>query len=232
MKDLLDKVIVIPINKFLNRLEQFLPDILTFLFIFIVGIVLGVILKRIFLRFFDTIKMDKFSERYGFIEILKKGGIKEPISVIISRLIGWLTIIIFSIVALRTLNVPAIEQILERFFLYVPNIFVAVIILFVGYLVGNFIGRAALIAAVNAGLKVSSLVGKLVKLTIFLLALTMALEQLGIGRETIIIAFAIVFGGIVLALAIAFGLGGRDIAKDYLEKKLKGEEKKDDISHL
>lgn len=232
MKDLLDKVIVIPINKFLNRLEQFLPDILTFLFIFIIGIVLGVILKRIFLRFFDTIKMDKFSERYGFIEILKKGGIKEPISVIISRLIGWLTIMIFSIVALRTLNVPAIEQILERFFLYVPNIFVAVIILFVGYLVGNFIGRAALIAAVNAGLKVSSLVGRLVKLTIFLLALTMALEQLGIGRETIIIAFAIVFGGIVLALAIAFGLGGRDIAKDYLEKKLKGEEKKDDISHL
>ena len=59
----------------------------------------------------------------------------------------------------------------------------------------------------------------------------MALEQLGIGRETIIIAFAIVFGGIVLALSIAFGLGGRDIAKEYLEKKLKGEEK-DEIEHL
>ncbi len=232
MKDLLDKVIVIPINKFLSRLEQFLPDILTSFFIFSGGIVLGLILKRVFLRFFDTFKIDKFSERYGFIEILKKGGIKEPLSVIISRLIGWLTIIIFSIVALRVLNIPAIERILERFFLYVPNIFVAAIILFVGYLLGNFIGRAALIAAVNAGLKVSGLVARLVKLTIFLLAFTMALEQLGIGRETIIIAFAIVFGGVVLALAIAFGLGGRDIAKDYLEKKLKGEEKKDDISHL
>ena len=128
---------------------------------------------------------------------------------------------------------PAIEQILERFFLYLPNIFVAVIILFFGYLLSNFLGRAALIAAVNAGWKVSGLVGRLVKLTVFLLAVTMALEQLDIGRGTIVIAFAIIFGGIVLALAIAFGLGGRDIAKEYLEKKIKGEEeKKDEISHL
>jgi hypothetical protein len=63
----------------------------------------------------------------------------------------------------------------------------------------------------------------------------MALEQLGIGKETIVIAFAIVFGGIVLALAIAFGLGGKDTAQQYIDKKLKGqeeEEKKDEISHL
>ena len=60
----------------------------------------------------------------------------------------------------------------------------------------------------------------------------MALEQLGIGSNTIVIAFAISFGGVVLALSIAFGLGGRDIAKDYLEKKIKGEERKDEISHV
>ena len=60
----------------------------------------------------------------------------------------------------------------------------------------------------------------------------MALEQLGIGKETIVIAFAIIFGGIDLFLALAFGLGAKDIAKKYLEKKLKGEEKKDEISDL
>ena len=60
----------------------------------------------------------------------------------------------------------------------------------------------------------------------------MSLEQLGIGSSTIVVAFAIVFGGIILALALALGLGGRDIAKEYLEKKLKNEEKKDEISHL
>ncbi|NCO68369.1 MAG: hypothetical protein COY75_08605 [Nitrospirae bacterium CG_4_10_14_0_8_um_filter_41_23] len=233
MNDFLKKVIIEPLDRFWERVLQFLPDILTSILIFILGIVLGLIFRKLFLRFFNTIKVDKFSERYGFVEILKKGGIKEPVSFILSRLIGWLTIIIFFIVALRSLNVPAIEQILERFFLYLPNIFVAVIILFFGYLLSNFLGRAALIAAVNAGWKVSGLVGRLVKLTVFLLAVTMALEQLDIGRGTIVIAFAIIFGGIVLALAIAFGLGGRDIAKEYLEKKIKGEEeKKDEISHL
>jgi len=232
MNDFLKRVIIEPVDRFWERVLQFLPDILTSLLIFILGIVLGLIFKKLFLRFFNTIKVDRFSERYGFIEILKKGGIKEPISFILSRLIGWLTIIIISIVALRSLNVPAIEQILEKFFLYLPNIFVAVIIIFFGYLLSNFLGRTALIAAVNAGWKVSGLIGRFVKLTVFLLAVTMALEQLGIGRETIVIAFAIIFGGVVLALAIALGLGGRDIAKEYLEKKIKGEEKKDEISHL
>jgi len=78
------------------------------------------------------------------------------------------------------------------------------------------------------------MIGKAVKLTVFLFAATIALEQLGIGRETVIIAFAIIFGGIVLALAIAFGLGGRDLAREYLEKKIKKEtdEEKDEITHI
>ena len=112
--------------------------------------------------------------------------------------------------------------------------FVAASILFFGYVLSNFLGRAALIAAVNAGMKVSGLIGKLVQLSVFILAVTMSLEQLGIGSSAIIIAFALVFGGIVLALAIAFGFGGRDIAREYLEKKMqgKGEEEEDEINHL
>jgi len=232
MNNFLQRVIIEPLDRFIERLLQFLPDILTSILIFISGIVLGLILKSIFLRVFRAIKLDKFSERSGVVEMIKKGGVKEPLSLILSRFISWITIISFSILSLRSLNVPVIERILERFILYLPNVFVAGVILFLGYLLGNFLGRAALIASVNAGIKLSGIIGRFVKLTIFLLAVTMALEQLGIGRETIVIAFAIIFGGIVLALAIAFGLGGRDTAKDYIEKKVKGEEKKDEISHL
>lgn len=232
MNNFLQKVIIEPLDRFFERVLQFLPDILTSILIFISGIVLGLIFKFIFLRFFRAIKLDKFSERSGVVEMIKKGGIKEPLSLILSRFIGWLTMIGFLFLSLRSLNVSVIERILERFILYLPNVFVAAVILFLGYFLSNFLGRAALIASVNAGIKLSGLIGRFVKLTIFLLAVTMALEQLGIGRETIVIAFAIIFGGIVLALAIAFGLGGRDIAKEYLEKRIKGEEKKDDIQHL
>ena len=232
MNNFLQRVIIEPFERFFEKVLQFLPDFLSAILIFTLGIVLGFILRAISLRLFRTIKLDKFSERSGVVEIIQKGGIREPVSLILSRIIGWLTIISFSILSLYSLEVPAIGQILERFLLYLPNVFVAAVILFFGYFLSNFLGRAALIASVNAGFKASGLMGKFVKLTIFLLAATMALEQLGIGKETIIIAFAIIFGGIVLALAIAFGLGGRNLAKKYLEKKLLKGEDKDDIKHL
>jgi len=232
MNNFLQRVIIEPFERFFEKVLQFLPDFLSAILIFAFGIVLGFILRAVSLRLFRTIKLDKFSERSGVVEIIQKGGIREPVSLILSRIIGWLTIISFSILSLYSLEVPAIGQILERFLLYLPNVFVAAVILFFGYFLSNFLGRAALIASVNAGFKASGLMGKFVKLTIFLLAATMALEQLGIGKETIIIAFAIIFGGIVLALAIAFGLGGRNLAKKYLEKKLLKGEDKDDIKHL
>ncbi len=232
MDNFLQRIIVEPLDRFLEKLLQFLPNILTSLLIFVAGIILAMIVKAVALRFFRAIKLDRFSERAGMLDLLKKGGLQEPVSLILSRFMSFLVIFSFSIVALDTLNMPAIETILEKFILYLPNVLVSMLILFFGYLLSNFLGRAALIASVNAGLKISGLIGKSVKLTLFLLAVTMALEQLGIGRETIVIAFAIVFGGVVLALALAFGLGGRDIAKEYLEKKIKGEEGKDDISHL
>jgi hypothetical protein len=226
------KVVVEPFDRLSERVLQFLPDVLTLTLIFIVGIVIAFILKAFFRRFFGAIKLDRLSERSGLKEILLKGGLREPLSLIAAKLIGWLTAIVFLFVALGSLNVPGIDRVLERFILYLPNVFVAAFILFLGYLLGNFLGRAALIAAVNAGIKVSGLVGRLVKLTVILLALTMALEQLGIGKGTIVVAFALIFGGVVLALSLALGLGGKDIAKELLEKKIKGEDKKNEINHL
>jgi hypothetical protein len=232
MNNFFQKVVIEPFDRLLDRVLQFLPNMLIFMLIFITGIVLALILKAVFWRIFRAIKLDRLSEKSGVGEMLNKGGLKEPISLILSRFIGWLTVITFLFLSLGSLNVPAIDHILEKFILYLPNIFVAAFILLMGYLLGNFLGRAALIAAVNAGMKVSGVIAKLVKRTVMLLALTMALEQLGIGKETIVIAFAVILGGVVLALSIAFGLGGRDIAKEYLERKLRGEEKKDDIHHL
>jgi hypothetical protein len=232
MNNFIQKVIMEPLDRFLERLIQFLPDILTSILIFIAGIILGVILKAVFLRIFHAIKLDKYSERSGVVEMMQKGGVKDPLSLILAKFIGWLIVISFLTLSLRSLNIAVIQRILESFILYLPNVFVAAIILFLGYLLGNFLGRTALIASVNAGIKLSGLIGKFVKLAIIVLSVTMALEQLGIGRGTIVIAFAIIFGGVVFAISLALGLGGKDIAKVYIERKIKGEEKTDEISHL
>jgi hypothetical protein len=232
MGNFLHKVTIEPFERFLEKVVQFLPNFLTSVLILVVGIISGIVLKSLCLRLFRAANIDGLSEISGVVGLVKKSGIKEPLSVLLSRAVGGITVIVFAIISMRTLEIPAVERLFESLLLYLPNVFVAALILLVGYLIGNFLGRAALIAAVNAGIKVSGLIGKFVKLTVFLLAVTMALEQLGIGRGTIIIAFAIVFGGIVLALAIAFGLGGRNLAKAYLEKKLLKEDEKDEIEHL
>lgn len=135
------RVIIEPFERFYEKVLQFLPNIMTSIFLIIAGIVLGAILKSVFLRFLRAINFDKLSERFGMIEVLRKSGIKEPISVLLSKIIGWITILTFIIISLRALDVPSVEQLLERFFLYLPNVFVAALILLFGYLLSNFFGR-------------------------------------------------------------------------------------------
>ena len=230
--DIFQKLVIGPFERFIERVLHFLPNFITAILVLIVGIVFGMVLKVLFLRFFKAIGLDKLSERSGVIELLRKGGIRDSVSILLSRIIGWLTIVVFAVISMKALEVSTVERIFERILLYLPNVFVATLLLLFGYLLSNFLGRAALIASVNAGMKISGLIGRFVKFTILVFSGTMALEQLGIGRETVVIAFTIIFGGIVLALALAFGFGGKEIAKTYLEKKFLKEEEKDDIKHL
>jgi small-conductance mechanosensitive channel len=228
----LGSAITAPLEKLYDKVLVFLPNVLAFISICIVGIIAAWILKKAFLRFFNYIKLDRIAERTGIAQVFTKSGITDSLSALLSRIFGWLTVIVFLVIALQALDVPAVEKLLTQLLLYVPHMFIAAFMLLLGYLLGTFFGRAALIASVNAGIKIAGLIGRFVKFTVFVLSATMALEQLGIGRETVLIAFAITFGGVVLAFAIAFGLGGKDLARDILEKKVRDEKPPDDISHL
>lgn len=226
------RLITQPVEEFVDKVIQFLPNLFSAIFLLIIGLAFAWVMKNVLARLFRFFKLDEVAERSGISKIVERGGIRGSFSSLLARFAAWVIVLAFVIISLNALNVLAIERLFEKFFLYLPNVFVALLIVIFGAILGNFFGRAALIASVNAGLKVSGLVGKAVKLAIFLFSLSIALEQLGIGKDTVIISFAIIFGGIVFALSIAFGLGGKDIAREYLEKRIKGEDQKDEISHL
>ncbi|HMK57396.1 MAG TPA: hypothetical protein VK448_12230 [Dissulfurispiraceae bacterium] len=228
----LDRIFVEPIEQFCEKIIRFMPNMLTSVAMLLIGVVAGSVLRWLFLRVFSAVNIDKYCERFGMMEILRKGGVQEPVSVILSRIIKWITIFIFIVIALQSLNFPSVIMLMDRFFLYLPNVFISALLLFAGYILANFGGRAVLIAAVNSGIRSAGLMSRLVRIFILLLSLSMALEQLDIGKGTIVFAFSILLGGAVLALAIAFGLGGRDIARKYLEKKILKNDEKDDIEHL
>ena len=218
--EFVQRLFIDPFNRFLDNLLLFLPNFLTAVVILFAGLLIGALLKMIFGRLFKAVGIDGLCERTGMNQLLCKSGIKDPLSLLLAKIIGGVTVAVFALIAVQTISVPAVERLLERFFLYLPNVFVALIILVVGYLLSNFLSRAALIASVNAGVRLSGLVGRFVRYVILIMSVTMALEHLGIGSETVIIAFTIVFSGVVLAFAIAFGLGGRDAAREYLEEKI------------
>jgi small-conductance mechanosensitive channel len=96
---------------------------------------------------------------------------------------------------------------------------VAMVIVFLGLLAANFFARAALLAAVNSDLPSPHVLSDVVKVLIVVLTISMTFEELGLAEKTILIAFSLVFGSLMLGLAIAFGLGGRDLARQFLERR-------------
>ncbi len=234
MKSFIDRVITQPLKEFFQKLIDFLPSFLSALLVFLLGIVLAWIVKATVIRLFKLLNLENFFSRTGLTETLKKMAVKDTPAKFIGRIFFWIVVVAFFIISMSMLKIPAVEQLFERFLLYLPSLFVAGIILTIGFLLGNFIGRAVLIASVNAGIKLAGLLSRAVKIVIILFGFVMALEQLGIGRSTVIAAFTIVFGGAVLAMALAFGLGGKDLARTYLEKRFKkdGDEDRDEIKHI
>ncbi len=222
-----------PLRDFFQRLLDFLPNLLSSIIILAIGIGVGLLVKTGLERLLKFLHTDRFFQRIGLAEAITKSGIKETPTGLISKTLFGLVVFVFAIMSLYALKIPAVENLLQQFFLYLPNLFVAVIVLGVGYVLSNFFSRAVLIASVNAGIRFSRWLSRFVKTAILILTITMALEQLGIGRDTVLIAFSILFGGMVFALALAFGLAGKDMAREFLEKTLKGErEDEDELKHL
>jgi hypothetical protein len=233
MSEIWRTAIVASFNKFLGKVATFLPNLLAMITILIIGFITAWVIKTILLRFLKAIQLDRVSERWGLTHVLSRGGMAYSPASLVSRFFFWVIVLVTLILGINALEVAATQNFIAKFFNYLPNLFAAILILIVGYLIAIFLGQAALIAAVNAQMESAKLLSRSVRWFIIILSLTMALYHLGIAEKVIVAAFSITFGGIVLALAIAFGWGGRELAKDFLERLyLKKKEEDGDHNHL
>lgn len=215
-----------------EKFLSFLPNLMTALVVLLLGVILGIVVRVLFARLFRAMGADTLSERTGMQEILHKGGIKRTISELLPLILQWIIVVVFITIALDALNVRTVNLLLQRFFLYLPNVFVALLIILTGYILSNFLARSCLIACVNAGISHSGAIARCVRFVVFILSITMALEQLGVATVSVIAAFCILFGGVILALSLAFGLGAKDIIRQHLEAKIRSNDERDDIEHI
>jgi hypothetical protein len=217
----------------LDTVMRFLPHLLVMLVIVLVGTVIAVVLSMALRFFLRLLKFDEFCERAGASQLLQKAALPSPTS-LSSRLLFWLVWVVFLLLGVTALGIPALEQSISRLFLLLPQIIEALLVLFLGMLAANFLSRATLLAAVNADLPAARILAGFVRVIIILLALIMALEQIAVAQRALLIAFSIAFGAVMLSLALAFGIGGQQVAKRLLEKHFLAEEKEkqEEISPL
>lgn len=219
-------------NEFIEKMTNFIPDLLVMIVIVAAGLIVAWAVKLAATRIFSVIKFDDWADETGISSALHNAGIRKPPSAFIKLSVYWLIVVTFFMAGFASLGLKVTDTLASLFFMYLPRFFSAVLIITFGYLFAVFVSRAALLAAVNAGIEYSRLIAAAVRLFIIILVFAMALEQLSIAPRIVFAAFSIFFGGISLGLAIAFGYGGRGIAKKLLEYIVKKETEKDDINML
>ncbi len=219
-----------------KKIASFAPEALQLIIILILGFIIAWLLKIIVRYILKLVKFDVFGYRIGMTSVLSKASITRSPSEVCGIFVYWCAVFLFFIVALGTLNIAAVDHLLTLIFAYIPHLVIAIFVFLLGYFLSRFFSRAILIGLVNAQVKSAKLIATLFQMLILILFSAMAIEQLGIARGIVVATFAISFGGVVLASAIAFGLGGKDMAKDILERRFKSPKeekpKPDEFSHL
>ena len=213
-------------NAFVTKIAVFLPNLLFAVTVILVGWVLCNVIKRVVVRLLKVCQFDALAERAGIKQALERGGIKQTASDILGLLVFWFLFLIAIVTTLETLNLSGATDTLHTIYLYIPKIVAALVILILGLYFANFLETVTRTSCANAGLEQASSIGRTVYIGTVIFVVAGIFEILDIASEIVIWAFILVFGAICLALALAFGLGGRDVAARHLEKWL--EQKKND----
>ena len=202
----------------LSQLASLLPGILALILALLVSAVVAGVLAAVLRRSLMSVEFDRRLPRWGFPTLAEWSPSKSP-TLLVTRAIALIIMLIGFLVGVSAFDVALTSQLVMRLFEYLPNVLAAVVVLVAGTIIARFLARSVLIGAVNMNLQYAPLLSAGVKWLVMVLAVAMALEHLAIGGGIIRMAFAILFGGIVLALALAVGLGSKELVSRSLERE-------------
>jgi hypothetical protein len=210
-------VFIDSMNQFWVQLVNFVPKLLAVIVILFFGWLLAKLARLAIKRLLELTHFDKFAQKSGLEAFMSHGNVNLSLSGIISQIVYWLVIILFIITGANTLGLSQVAVLLQQLANYLPHIIVAILVLIFGTLLARFVNRLMFAWLHSIKFSRALAVSTSAEYGIQILALFVALEQLGIGLQLIHSLFVIVFGAVFLALAIAFGLGGRDWAAKVIE---------------
>jgi hypothetical protein len=197
---------------FWQELVAIVPRVVAAVGLLVVGWLVARVARRLTVRGLRLARLDEAAERVGVEDFLVQGGVRMTAVTIAGHVVYHLLNLVALLAALRVLGVETAGELFNRMILFIPNVIVAVAVLLFGVLMAQFVGTLVFTYLSNLGISGATPISSVARWAVVVFVVAVSLEQLQIGGELLVSAFQIAFGAVCLALALAFGLGGRDWA--------------------
>jgi hypothetical protein len=221
-------------TRMLSQAASLLPGILALITALLVAALIAWALSAILQRSLTGIEFDRRVAQWGSPGLVEWSPSASP-TLLVTRAFACIIVLLGFLIGITAFDGTLPSQFVVRLFAYLQDVVAAIIVLVAGTIAARFLARSVLIGAVNMNLQYARLLSVGVKWLVTVLAVTMAIERLGIGGGIIRLAFGILFGGIVLALALAVGLGSKELVSRSLERetsKTSIQSMKEPVGHL
>lgn len=203
------------------QIQTFAPKVLGALLLLTAGWLLAQLVRRLVIRLLRALRVEAAAERAGIEDFLLKGGVRFTTVTLIGQILYWGILLVVVLAVFNVLGVPVPASTIEQVVGYLPNVLVAVIIAIFGSLLARFVRGVVQTYLNNVGVEGAAALSMLTQGALLAFVGTLVLNQLRIGGAVLVSGFQLAFGGLCLALALAFGLGGRDWAARLIDRTWK-----------
>ena len=201
-----------------RRFVTHIPGMAAALILLLLGMFIARALRTLCDRALAGAKLDEYASKVGINEVLARLGMGKSPAYVLSFLIYWFILFIFIVSAANAVNLNVVSELLERFALFLPVLIEALLILFGGLLFARFLREVVLNAAAANNVRGGNILAHAAYILVVVFSAMTAMEQLGMKLNFVSAAIQILLGSVGLAAAIAFGIGGKDIAAQMLQE--------------
>jgi hypothetical protein len=216
-------------REFLHQIAAFLPKLLLALFVVAVGWLVAKTTRYAVERALRAVNFNVLTERAGTDNFLRQAGMRGDTTTLFGLLAFWIVILAALIIAFNGLGLTYITDLLQRTVLFTPKLLVAMLVVIFGSYCARFVGDAVHSYCTDAQISDADMLARIVRYIIMTFVVMIALSQVEVGGDIVQRTFLILLAGLMLALALAFGLGGRDWAAAMLQRWWPQHRKDDDL---
>ncbi|MBI4465934.1 MAG: hypothetical protein HY656_00710 [Acidobacteria bacterium] len=207
-----------PVREMWTQILSFVPKLLVALVILLVGWGVARVIRALVERVLRMARFDTLTDRAGLNQALQQGQISTPPSGIVGKLFYWVVMLLALVMAIDAMGLTVATELLNRLLLYIPNVIAAVFILALGFFFGGLVRGFVQTLAGGVRAVNPETIGKVAQAAVVIFAVAASLEQLRIATTIVTNAFTLLFGALALGLALAFGLGCKDLVKQWVDE--------------